>query len=83
MNKKVVINVIVIACAFLFMIMLWTMDLSVSMMLNPANWGGVITNGFGETTPLQAYHFAIYSMIIVVFLLVVMNIVMSHGKFKK
>ncbi len=83
MNRKIVINLVVIACAFLFLIMLWTMDLSVSMMLNPENWGAVITNGFGETTPIQAYHFAIYSMIIIVFLLVALNVVMAHEKLKK
>ncbi len=49
------------ALIFLFMFLLWHVDLSVAV-LNIE--GGILTNGFHVFTPLQVYHIGLYGIIL-------------------
>jgi len=63
--EKTSFLVITLGLAFVFMMATWCLDISISALLS----GGLMTNGFSNVNPAIMYHLALYTIILIFFIM--------------
>lgn len=74
MNPKK-LNMLIIVLLATFTISMWTMDVSVSAMINADNpWLPIITSGFWELQAIKGYHLMLYIQYAIMFIMAIITI---------